>query len=119
MIARYEKNPNTPIVLSPADVRAIRAGDEKRISEIIDAEERRRFASLETARRDGVALPPIWVIPIAEGWGLRDGLHRLCLARRHGDTQILAVDVTGDGPPFMLPLSALAHISAAFERYFQ
>jgi hypothetical protein len=115
----FTKNPNTPILLSASDVAAIRARDEKRIDEIVDADHRRRFASLEDAYRHGVALPPIWLQRAGDGsWQLRDGMHRLHLARRRGDREILAIEV-GTSSPFLVCLTELANLSTAcFERLF-
>lgn len=53
-----------------------------------------RFASIEAARRDGATLPPIIVARLRGVSYLQDGHHRLHVARRYGDREITAIEIT-------------------------
>lgn len=89
---------------------AVSAAYAKALREVWTASHQQRLRAIERAHDEGVALPPILVsfAPAAYVW---DGHHRLFVARRRGLAEILARDVRG-GAPFMLSLSALAHVSA-------
>ena len=55
---------------------------------------RRRWQSLWLAEQRGAVLPPISVVPIGDGYAVRDGHHRVSVARARG---ALAIDATIDG----------------------
>jgi len=55
---------------------------------------RRRWERVWLAERDGGALPPISVTPVGDGYAVRDGHHRVSVARARG---ALTIDATVDG----------------------
>jgi hypothetical protein len=52
---------------------------------------RRRWERIWLAEQRGQALPPISVVPVADGWAVRDGHHRVSVARARGALTIDAV----------------------------
>ena len=55
------------------------------------ASARRRWESIWIAEERGVPLPPISVVPVRGGYALRDGHHRVSVARARGQATISAV----------------------------
>ena len=55
---------------------------------------RRRWERIWLAEQRGQALPPISVVPVADGWAVRDGHHRVSVARARGALTIDAVAET-------------------------
>ncbi len=51
---------------------------------------RRRWESVWLAEQRGVALPPISVAAVCDGYAIRDGHHRVSVAQTRGATTILA-----------------------------
>jgi hypothetical protein len=43
------------------------------------------------AIHQGIALPPISVVPVGEGYAIRDGHHRVSVAKARGALSIAAV----------------------------
>lgn len=62
-----------------------------------------RLRRMDEALRDGVALPPIDVYQIGEVYFVRDGNHRVALARKHGHDRI---DAHVTEIPARVPLTA-------------
>lgn len=58
-----------------------------------DATDEPRFARIEQAYQNGVALPPVTLERYRGRWGLLDGNHRLWIARRKGIQTIQCVEV--------------------------
>jgi len=52
---------------------------------------RRRWENIWIAEERGVTLPPISVVPIGDGYAVRDGHHRVSVARARGAFAIDAV----------------------------
>lgn len=51
---------------------------------------RDRWIGIAVARRDGAALPPVELIQVGEAYYVRDGHHRISVARASGQTDIEA-----------------------------
>ena len=80
---------------------AIRGTLEPTRAEQFDSEFRPRGAAVRTrwqrvwlARQRGLVLPPISVVPVGDGYALRDGHHRVSVARAQG---ALSIDAIVDG----------------------
>lgn len=58
---------------------------------------RDRWASVARARREGRALPPVLLIKTADGYYVRDGHHRISVARALGEEFIEAEVVSWEG----------------------
>ena len=56
---------------------------------------RSRWQRLWLAEHRGAVLPPISVVPVGDGYALRDGHHRVSVALARG---ALTIDATVDGP---------------------
>jgi hypothetical protein len=56
---------------------------------------RRRWERIWSAEQKGMVLPPIEVVPVEGGFALRDGHHRVSVARARG---AVAIDAIVDGP---------------------
>jgi hypothetical protein len=54
---------------------------------------RTRWERVWLAEHRGAAMPPVSVVPVADGYALRDGHHRVSVARARG---ALAIDATVD-----------------------
>ncbi|MBE2314627.1 ParB N-terminal domain-containing protein [Solirubrobacter sp. CPCC 204708] len=54
----------------------------------VRAAARRRWESIWTAEERGVALPPISVVRVRDGYAVRDGHHRVSVARARGAVAI-------------------------------
>jgi hypothetical protein len=52
---------------------------------------RARWERIWLAEQRGQALPPISVVPVGDGWAVRDGHHRVSVARARGALTIDAV----------------------------
>src|SRR5918998_1308361 len=52
---------------------------------------RERWQRLWLARRRGAVLPPVTVVPVADGFAVRDGHHRVSVARAQGALTIDAI----------------------------
>jgi hypothetical protein len=52
---------------------------------------RTRWERIWLAEQRGQALPPISVVPVGDGWAVRDGHHRVSVARARGALTIDAV----------------------------
>jgi hypothetical protein len=52
---------------------------------------RHRWVSVWLAVHRGAALPPITVVPVEDGYAIRDGHHRVSVARARGATAIPAI----------------------------
>jgi hypothetical protein len=59
---------------------------------------RRRWERLWLAEHRGVALPPISVVAVGESYAIRDGHHRVSVARARGAVMIDAVVGTATDP---------------------
>jgi hypothetical protein len=57
---------------------------------------RRRWERIWLAEHRGEVLPPISVVPVGDGYAVRDGHHRVSVARARG---ALTIDATVDGLP--------------------
>jgi hypothetical protein len=55
------------------------------------ASARRRWESVWVAEEKGVRLPPISVVPVRDGYAVRDGHHRVSVARARG---AIAIDAS-------------------------
>jgi hypothetical protein len=55
------------------------------------ASTRARWTRVWLASQQGVALPPIAVVPVADGYAVRDGHHRVSVARARGAGWIDAI----------------------------
>jgi hypothetical protein len=79
----------------------IRATLEPHRAEQFDAEfrparnVRQRWERVWSAEQKGMVLPPIEVVPVEGGFALRDGHHRVSVARARG---AVAIDAIVDGP---------------------
>jgi hypothetical protein len=58
---------------------------------------RERWQRLWLAEQRGAVLPPIAVVPVADGYAIRDGHHRVSVARARG---ALTIDAQVDSLPF-------------------
>jgi hypothetical protein len=56
---------------------------------------RTRWQRVWLAEHRGAALPPVSVVPVRDGYALRDGHHRVSVARARG---ALTIDATVDAP---------------------
>ena len=65
-----------------------RAGDFDSDFNPLNDRTRDRWINIATARRGGVALPPVELIQAADGYYVRDGHHRISVARAAGQTAI-------------------------------
>ena len=52
---------------------------------------RTRWERVWLAAERGVALPPIAVVPVGDGYAIRDGHHRVSVARARGACSITAI----------------------------
>ena len=57
---------------------------------------RRRWQRVWLAEHRGMVLPPVAVVPAGDGYALRDGHHRVSVARARG---ALTIDATVDASP--------------------
>lgn len=67
-----------------------RAGDFDSAFAPIGAHTRDRWASVARARREGRALPAVLLIKAADGYYVRDGHHRISVARAFGEEYVEA-----------------------------
>lgn len=65
-----------------------RVGDFDRAFYPLNDHTRDRWINIAAARRDGAALPPVELIQVGDGYYVRDGHHRISVARASGQREI-------------------------------
>lgn len=65
-----------------------RADDFDRAFYPLNDHTRDRWINIAAARRDGAALPPVELIQVGDGYYVRDGHHRISVARASGQREI-------------------------------